>query len=486
MTADPESQPAVHQTHTGMVVLVGDRAYKTKRAVVTDFLDFSTVALREEALARELELNSRLSPQAYLGLAHLEGPGADEREPVLVMRRYPDSARLSSRVKAGVDVSGDLRDVARILAEFHTRGRRGLDVDVHGRVPAVTARWEDNLDEMAPFADDVVPRDTLKRVRELATQFIAGRAVLFADRISLRRIVDGHADLLADDVFCLDSGPVLLDCLDFDERLRCVDGLDDAAFLAMDLEFLGRPDLAELFLDEYCRQAADPAPEALRHFCIAYRAVVRAKVDCIRVSQGVAEARADAVRHLDLAVGHLRAAVPKVILVGGGPGTGKTTLARSLAEQIGAEVISTDDVRRDLVRDGVISGEPGRLEAGLYTPENTARVYTVVRRRAHSVLASGGSVILDGTWRAEPERERVRELAQTAHAALVELACTTPLREAQARIETRTGSTSDATPEIAAAMEHRAGAWPGAYVIDTARPIADSVAEAQEVCCLAI
>ena len=109
----------------------------------------------------------------------------------------------------------------------------------------------------------MIPRESLREIARLAAQFRRGRAVLFAERITDQRIVDGHADLLADDIFCLPEGPVMLDCLEFDDHLRYVDIIDDAAFLAMDLEFLGRKDLGDYFLDEYCRRARDAAPQAL-------------------------------------------------------------------------------------------------------------------------------------------------------------------------------------------------------------------------------
>ncbi len=184
-----------------------------------------------------------------------------------------------------------------------------------------------------------------------------------------KRIVDGHGDLLADDIFCVPDGPLLLDCLEFDDHLRYVDGIDDAAFLAMDLEFLGRKDLADYFFDTYCEFADDEAPASLKHFYIAYRAVVRAKVDCVRFTQGDPEASANASRHLSLALEHLNAGAVRLALIGGAPGTGKTTLARALADRVGAEVISTDDVRRELKQAGTIDGEAGVLDVGLYIPE---------------------------------------------------------------------------------------------------------------------
>ena len=116
------------------------------------------------------------------------------------------------------------------------------------------------------------PSELLEQVESLTTKYIAGRAALFEQRIVDERIVDGHGDLLADDIFCMPDGPVLLDCLDFDDQLRYVDCIDDAAFLAMDLEFLGRKDLANYFLDIYSNFAKDNAPASLKHFYIAYRA----------------------------------------------------------------------------------------------------------------------------------------------------------------------------------------------------------------------
>jgi len=488
----PNWPPQVHETHTGLVVLVGDRAYKTKRPVVTPFLDFSTVQLREQACVREVELNSRLAPQAYLGVAHLDGPGRGEREPVIVMRRYPDSARLSQRLTAGT-VAGEIAAVATVLARFHSTALRGPEIDGAATVAAVTGRWEANLEEMMPLAGRVFAEADLQRIADLTHRYLAGRAELFAERIEGRRIVDGHADLLADDIFWCEDGPVLLDCLDFDDRLRHVDGIDDAAFLAMDLEYLGHADLAVVFLDEYRRAAADPAPRSLSDFYIAYRAVVRAKVDGIRVEQGHGEVGSDAEGHLRIALNHLDAAIPRLVLVGGGPGTGKTTVSRALAEQIGAEVISTDDVRRELVERGLIAGVVGNVGAGLYAPENVMAVYTEVLERAGRMLARGSSVILDGTWRALGERQRARGLAVAASAETVEIDCVAELSVAQSRIARRTGSTSDATAAIAAALAGNAGGagesgwagwsgWEEAHRLDTGRQLTEVIANAVDLC----
>ena len=480
--------PQVAETHTGLVVLLGEMAYKVKKPVVTDFLDFSTPESREQACAHEVALNSRLAPDSYLGVGHFQPPRGGVTEPVIVMRRHPDAARLATMVRGGQDVSGPLASIAAILAAFHAGAHRGPEVDAQARPEAVRARWQENTGELARYADGAVPGLDAGAVAEInsrAMGFLAGRSELLNRRIAEGRVVDGHADLLADDIFCLPTGPALLDCLEFDDRLRFVDGVDDAAFLAMDLEYLGRPDLAGFFLDRYLDLARDDAPESLRHFYIAYRAVVRAKVDCVRHTQGHPEAVADAGRHLDIALAHLRAGSVRLIMVGGGPGTGKTTLARALAGELGAEVISTDDMRAQLVARGVISGEPGVLGAGLYTPANIDTVYRAVLCAARHELAQGRTVILDGTWTDPRHREQARATAADGAAAMVEFACVAPLDATVARIRSRTGGTSQVTPEIAAARaaDHAGQAtWAGAHPIDTTREPADASAAALDIC----
>ncbi len=481
--------PHVAETHTGLVFLVGDKAYKVKKPIATDFLDFTTVDRRERACSQEVTLNRRLAPDSYLGVGHFVPPGGGVGEPVIMMRRHPDERRLATMVIHGESVEEHLSAVARVLAEFHASAMRGEDINAEARVDPIIERWQENLGELDRYAQGKVPgvdQGLVAEIEGLATEFIAGRSALFDRRINDSKIVDGHADLLADDIFCLPDGPALLDCLEFDDRLRYVDVIDDAAFLAMDLEFLGRRDLSDYFLRQYRQISDDHAPISLQDFFIAYRAVVRAKVDCVRHAQGDARSAANARRHLEIARDHLHAGAVRLILIGGGPGTGKTTLARSLADRIGARVVSTDDVRAEMVRLGEIAGTPGVFEEGLYTPANVDAVYDSVLRTARLSLCAGRSVILDGTWRDARHRDRAALMAGEVSAQLSEFVCTATLDASVARIQIRTETTSQVTPEIATALADRTHeSWQAAHLIDTTRPLAESVAEAQEVCYLA-
>lgn len=490
-SADPSCEPTtvtgvaraeVRETHTGIVVLVGDRAYKVKKPVQTDFLDFRSQKARELVCTDEVRLNSRLAPTSYLGVGHFASPeGGDE--PVVVMRRYPESRRLSTLAQRSEPVDSQLTALATTLARFHRAAERSDVVDRDARPSAQAQRWDENLTVLAGYAESVVNGDDVAEARRLASSYLEGRITLLNRRIRDRRIIDGHGDLLATDIFCMPEGAVVLDCLEFDDHLRHVDGLDDAAFLAMDFEFLGRPDLATSFLADYRRFAEDDAPTSLAHFYIAYRAVVRAKVDCIRVDQGVVDAVADARRHLALAVDHLRLGAVQLVMVGGGPGSGKTTLSGELALRIGAAVVSTDDVRRDLVELGALTGEAGILGAGRYDGHSVGYVYDEMLRRARTLLGGGQSVVLDGTWRAVEGRRAARDLAEELRCSFVQLVCVCDEEDALERIRLRTNAShSEVTPQIAASIYQEGMTWPEATPVDTRQPLLDSVVEAAAAC----
>jgi aminoglycoside phosphotransferase family enzyme len=228
-----EAYAAVAETHSAVVFLAGERAYKMKKPVDLGFLDFTEPGARAAACRREVELNRRFAPDVYLGVAAIHGPDGRVCDHLVVMRRMPAARRLSTLVRAGIPVEGPLRQVARVLAAWHAAAPRSAQISVQGSPDAVRARWEASIRQLRGLAGRLPELVAADEVERLAGRFIAGREALFQERICGGYIVDGHGDLLADDIFCLDDGVRILDCLEFDDRLRWVDGLDDAAFLAM-------------------------------------------------------------------------------------------------------------------------------------------------------------------------------------------------------------------------------------------------------------
>ena len=476
---------AVAETHCATVLFVGDRAYKIKKPVSLGFLDFSTREAREAACRREVTLNRRLAPDVYLGVLDVLDPSGTLVDHVIAMRRMPDERRMSLLVERGEDVTACLRTVARRIAALHASvetSRTRADIAAMATRDAVRANWRDNLTTIQRHVPQVVAAQPFAEVRWLAERFLAGREPLFDERIAAGMVRDGHGDLLAEDIFCLDDGPRILDCLEFDDRYRFEDVLLDVAFLAMDLERLGRPEEGRRFLEWYVEFAGGHHPPSLMHHYVAYRAHVRTKVACLRAAQGHTPALEEARRLHALARDHLAQARVVLLLVGGLPGTGKSTVASGLSDRLGYALLRSDEIRKDLAGLAHEADARAAYGEGLYRPEAVARVYEEMLGRARHLLGRGWSVLLDASWTSAAERRAAAELAAETGADLVRLHCESPLEVADARLAARghVPDASDATEEVLAVMARRVDPWPEAWVVRTDAPIDAVLGQAEQ------
>jgi aminoglycoside phosphotransferase family enzyme/predicted kinase len=473
------------ETHSAIVVFAGDRAYKLKKPVRFDFLDFSTRELREAAVHREVELNRRIAPDVYLGVADVLDVDGSVCDHLVVMRRLPSDRRLSALVVAGTVSDDELRELARVVAVFHARAPRTAATAAAGAPERVAAKLALDLTELDRFRGSVFDPGTLDEVATRATRYVQGRAPLFDARVADGWVCDGHGDLLADDVFCLSDGPRVLDCLDFADELRYGDVLADVAFLAMDLEHLGAPELAAGFVRYYDEFSAERHPSSLVDYYVAFRAMIRAKVSALRVEQGDERARRTATQLLELALEHLRGGRVAMVLVGGAPGTGKTTTADALGTQNEWAVLRSDVVRKELAGLDPRVPAPSAIGQGLYSPTTTRRTYEHLLARARIALERGQSVVLDASWTDAGRRGEAARVAAATSSDLVELRCELDPEVAGARLDRRRAEgtdASDADRDVAAALRTAAAPWPGATVIDTSASRVDVLARAVEAC----
>ena len=370
MSTQGSAGAAVVETHVSILFFIDDRVYKLRKHIQFGFLDFRDRAARDEDCRREVDLNRRLAPDVYLGVADVEFEG-EPIDHMVVMRRLPEERRLATLARDGEDLDEWVRQVAETMHSFHRASPSSSEISLAATGPVLQGGWDSNFSETAPFVGRILDPEVDEEIRSLVACWIDGRQSLFDSRIAAGRIRDGHGDLQATDIFCLDDGVRILDCLEFSDQLRYVDVCADVAFLAMDLERLGRADAAEQFLDHYQDCAKDRFPVALIHHYVAARAYIRAKVACLRVEQGDEGSRAEACQLHSLALAHLRRARVRLVLIGGLPGSGKSTVAAGVSRILEWRVLRSDVVRREMSTGEV---QPG-YGMGHYAPQATAAVY---------------------------------------------------------------------------------------------------------------
>lgn len=452
----------VAETHISVLLFFGDRVYKFHKPVHFDFLDFRDRTARAADCHREVELNRRMAPDVYLGVADLVMDG-EPLDHMVVMRALPEVRQLASLLQGDQDIEAWLDRVAAFLSSFHQTAERSSEISACASLSAMKRKWKENFEEVARLGDSPLDPPVEAEIRCLVVQWLDSHQALLETRIAEGHICDGHGDLQASDIYCLDDGIRILDCLEFSDRLRWDDVCADVAFLSMDLERLGYPDAAGMFIRAYERHSGHRLPPSLLHLHIGLRAYVRAKVACLRSEQDVAVSPS-AVELQALALKHLRSARSAVVLVGGLPGTGKSTLAAGLAAETGWALLRSDEIRRHQ------SVGPDR-----YAPGSRAAVYGELLESARQLLEEGESVILDASWISTEERALAAQLAEDANTELLAICCRCDDSISADRIRQRLArgdDVSEATVAVRDVMEAGMDEWPSAIVIDTSHSAA--------------
>jgi len=363
---------------------------------------------------------------------------------------------LKSRLARDEVTVEQIENIARRVAEFHRTADRGEHVSRYGHFDIVAGNARENFAQTRGHVGATVRPAVYERVRELTEKWLADLKPLIESRAGRGVPCDTHGDLHLSHVYLFPDRPppddlVIIDCIEFADRYRFADPVADIAFLVMDLMYHGRHDLARSCADAYFAAAGDDEGRALLSFYVAYRAVVRAKVEGIQLAEPEVHAadkeflKWKAPAHWLLALGAIEEPVrrPCLILVGGLPGTGKSTLARGLAAAANVTVIRSDEVRKELA--GVPVTKPC---AECYTPEWTERTYSECWRRAVGLLKDGRRVIVDATFADEGRRGSFLYTARKQGVPAVLLICRADPAVARERLRARRGDASDADERV--------------------------------------
>lgn len=429
------------QTHISLLFFAGDRVYKVKKPVDMGFLDYTTIENRKHFCEEEVRLNRRLSPEVYLGVVRIvRDPGGairvvrDETEYndngetidyAVEMVRLPEERMLPKLIDREEVGEQEMRAIAELLADFHANCPTGTEINQYATVKSLQQQAADNFKQLRGLAEDsgTLCDELIDHVRAWCERFLGDHHDLIERRIEQGRVREGHGDLHAGNICLLDgsgeSRIVIYDCIEFTPKFRCRDVAGELGFLAMDMDYRGHGDLGRTLIEHYVKCANDPEMLDLLDYFKVHFAVVRSKVAAIKAGEEDVgpneqrEAAAQARRYLHLAVGYT--VTPALILMCGLPATGKSTVAHALVRPLGATVLRTDVIRKQLV--GLSPTDRG--DESLYRSDISERTYAELADRVRDSLHADNTVIADATFISVRRREQFIRIAHEMNAPFV-------------------------------------------------------------------
>jgi hypothetical protein len=458
------------QTHSAWVVLAGAHAFKVKKRVNLGFLDFSTLEKRRYFCEREVLLNQRLCPWLYLGVVPISrhgaklslGGGGQVVDYAVKMRRMPEHGFFPGLLAAGGVGVREVNQVAAVLGAFYAAQHPGPDVTRWGQLSNLKLSTDENFRQTREFVGSTLSREAFDAIRYFTSRFYARKRTLLASRVQRHRIRDCHGDLHLDHVHLGPDELSIYDCIEFNDRFRYIDVANDIAFLAMDFDFHERPDLARHLVARMVLTTKDRGLAELMDFYKCYRAYVRGKVESLLqqapdVPEPVrAASRARAARYFRLALQYaVGGSEPMVLVVMGRVGSGKTTVARALGEELGWEVFSSDRIRKALAGVPLHRRGSTRERQRLYADRMTARTYARLLEEAVRAAKAHRSVILDATYSRRGHRDRLRRELKRRKVACRFIEVRAPATVVRRRLEVREnspGEISDARLEDVAML----------------------------------
>ena len=415
----------VQETHISWVLLTGQRAYKIKKPIRLDFLDYSTLERRRACCELELQLNQRLAPELYLDVVPISGPPerprVDGRGPAIEyavrMREFPQDCLASRMIERGAFGPREIDQLAETVSSFHKRAAVAECSSRFGTPTVIRREAFENLDVLERLTDDRQLQEKLLQLRNWTASACESHAMQFAKRLETGQVRECHGDMHLGNMALYEGRIVVFDGIEFSDELRWMDVISEASFVVMDLDERGRIDLARRFLDAYLSGTGDYYGLAVCRFYLVYRALVRAKVTAIQLAQKPtddADTPAATVKlraYIDLAVALTTSDAPRLTITHGPSGSGKTTGTQPLLEKTGAVRVRSDIERKRLA--GIRTGDPAIAPpgAGIYTDEWTRLTYDRLADCTRRILAAGFPVIVDATFLDRRQRNRFRRLA---------------------------------------------------------------------------
>lgn len=414
----------VLETHISWVLLAGLHAYKIKKAINLDFLDYTKLNDRRHYCEEEIRLNRRLAPKLYLDVVTIGGSLEAPRlsvppaiEYAVHMRRFATYRMLNRLSVRGLLTRSHIDCLAETIARFHISLPPAPAGSSYGTPQVVHASVLENFEQLALWLN-AADQELLASLRATSAAEYAAIAKLLGERREQGWVRECHGDLHLGNIVLVDDTPTPFDGIEFNANLRWIDVISEVAFLVMDLSYHGRADLGARFLDRYLQLTGDYAGVATLRYYLAYRALVRAKIAAIRArqpstpSRQAAAALGDCRTYLALAAASLKRRRPLLVITHGLPGSGKTTVAGEALERLPAVRLRSDVERKRLHGLAPLESSRSAFGQGIYGEEATRRTYARLQELARGLLAAGYNVVVDAAFLRRGEREQFYALAK--------------------------------------------------------------------------
>lgn len=421
----------VHETHISWVFLAGHFAYKIKKPITTDFLDYGSLEKRHHACCEELRLDSRYADGLYLevvpvtfedGQVRMDGD-AQPIEFALRMRRFEDGTLLSERIEADHINIDEMVQLGTAIADFHCRAIVSDESEdlVLGEIRDQAMANLRFLSKEALFDRDPI----VGRLEEWTVKAFADLQGLFRCRVREGFVRECHGDLHCDNIVFWHDHWVPFDGIEFNSKFSWIDTLSDISFLVMDLQARERHDLAACFLNAYLERSGDYGALPLLRWYMVYRALVRAKVALMRRNQTSLDTSqssdqlSTARRLLSLASRLIEPTSRHLWITHGVSGSGKTTGSFRCVKTEGAIRLRSDVERKRLFRTSQTSRQTVGYGQGMYSATASEATYRVLMMKAREILRAGFSVVVDAAFLKRVDRDRFHSMAKEENASFL-------------------------------------------------------------------
>lgn len=439
------------ETHISWVILTGQYAYKIKKPVDFEFLNYSTLEKRKYYCEEEIRLNQFLAPELYCEVVKITGNLANPQingsgaaiEYAVKMREFSQDNLFSELQKRQQLDTNLIEKLALQIAAFHLKTPVAEKDSVYGTPQHVHAPVVQNFDQILPLLTEVSDKQQLDRLQTWSEAQFKQHQGLLQQRKDQGFIRDCHGDLHLGNIIVFNQKPLLFDRIEFNEDFRWTDVIADIAFLAMDLEEHKEFELAKTLLNTYFDTTGDYQGLTILPYYQAYRAIVRAKISLFHAQQTnltVRERQALLQKYrafIQLAESYTKTSQPILIITHGFTGSGKSTIARSLVDKLGAYHVRSDVVRKRLLGLTADAKTNSRVNQDAYKAEITQKTYDQLKAIAQQILTAGYSAIIDASFLKQQQRNDFMQLAAALQMPLLILSCEASRAQIEAWLQQR-------------------------------------------------